>query len=108
MTNKEFWKKILTFFDKQRIFFRGSNNDVLVSHEKLITEIINKHYISIVEKSSDTMASSWWDSAYHLIDETVVEKIIDKYQNHPNITAIKLSVTQSSKTKLPYVTTQDK
>ena len=37
----------------------------------------------------------------------MVGKIIDTYQDHPSVIAIKSSAAQNSKFKLPHATTQD-
>ena len=36
-----------------------------------------------------------------------MEKIIEKYNNHPSVRAVKSSVTHNNKFELPYATTQD-
>ena len=46
-------------------------------------------------------------SANPLLDETTVGKIIDTYQDHSSVIAIKSSITQNSKFNLPHETTQD-
>ena len=102
MTNKEFWKKTKT---EDQISIEV--DDELLSHEKILTEIFNEHYINIVEKASGTKPSSLGDSANPLLDETTVGKIIDTYRDHPSAIAIKSSVTQNSKFNLPHATTQD-
>ena len=114
MTNKEFWKKLKPFFINERCFSEDrisiEINDELVSDEKVLTEIFNEHYINIVdivEKSSCTKPSSLGDSENPLLDEATVRKIIDTYQDHSSVIAIKSSVTQNSKFNLPHATTQD-
>ena len=68
-------------------------NDELVSDKKIFTKIFNEHYIDIVEKSSGTKPSSLGNSANPLLDRTMVGKVIDTYQDHPSVMAIKSSVT---------------
>ena len=111
MTNKEFWKRLKPFLTNKECFSEHQIsievNDQLVSDEKILTEIFNKHYINTLEKSSGTMPSSLGDSANPLPDETTVGKTIDTYRDHPSIIPIKSSVTQNNKFHLPHATTQD-
>ena len=72
-------------------------NDEVISHEKVLTEFFNEHYINIVEKYSGTKPSSWGDSANLLLDETTVRNIIDTYRYYPDVITIKSSHTQNSK-----------
>ena len=82
-------------------------SDELVSDEKILTEVFNKHYIKIIEKSSDTKPFSLGDSTNPLFDKTTVGKIIDTYRNHPSVITIKSSVTQNIKFDLPHATTHE-
>ena len=111
MTNQEFWKKIKPFLTNKGCFSEDKIsievNDELASDEKILTKIFNRHYISIVEKSSGTKPSSLGDFANVLLDEFTVGKIIDTYRNCPSVVVIKSSVTQNSKFNLPNATTQD-
>ena len=72
----------------------------------------NKHrsqwWASIVEKPPGTNLSSLWDFPNPLLDEFMAGKIVDTYQGHSSIIAIKWSVTQNRKFKVPHATTPDK
>ena len=46
------------------------------------------------------------DSSNLVRNKTTVRKIIDTWQDHPNVTPIKSSVTQNRKFNLPHVTDQ--
>ena len=87
MTNQEFWKKIKPFLTNKGCFSEDKIsievNDELASDENILTKIFNRHYISIVEKSSGTKPSSLGDFANPLLDEFTVGKIIDTYRNCP-------------------------
>ena len=62
----------------------------------------NEHFINIAEKSIGTKPSSLWDSGNSLLDEATIEKIVNTYQSHPSVLAIKSFVTQNSKLQLVY------
>ena len=148
MTKKEFSKKLKPFLTNKVCFSEDQIsievNDELVSDEKIVTQVFNAHYISIVVKSYGTSPSLLGDSANPLLGETTVGRIkafllkshfsmgvllqiccifsedlllrthlgdcfwiIDTYQDYPIVIAVKSSVTQNSKSKLPHATTQD-
>ena len=88
-------------------FFVVKINDELVFDEKILTERFSEHCINTVQKSSGSKPSSLGDSVNSSIDETTVGKIIDTYQDHPNVIVIKLSATQNSTFNLPHATTQN-
>ena len=82
------------------MFFWGSNkhrNQWWASKRwKILSDIFNKHYVKVVEKSSGTKPSSLGDSRNLLLDETMIGKVIDTYRDHPGVITIKSSVTQKS------------
>ena len=81
-------------------------NNELLGGEKILTKIINQHYINIVEKSSGTKPSLLEGSTNPLLEETTVGKIIDTYQDHQSVMTTKSSVIQNSKFNLRHGTTQ--
>ena len=81
-------------------------NNELLGGEKILTKIINQHYINIVEKSSGTKPSLLEGSTNPLLEEITVGKIIDTYQDHQSVMTTKSSVIQNSKFNLRHGTTQ--
>ena len=100
MKNKDFWEKLKPFLPNKWCFSEDQIsieiNDELVSDEQILSDIFNKHYVKVVEKSSGTKPSSLGDSRNLLLDETMVGKVIDTYRDHPGVITIKSSVTQKS------------
>ena len=66
-----------------------------IRDEKILVEMLNNHYINIVEKSSGTASKSIGDPLDPKQDSDTVHKIIQHYQNHPSIIRIKNNVTTS-------------
>ena len=79
MTNQEFWKKLKPSLTNEGCFSEDQIsivvNDEIVSDEKIVTEIFNEHYISIVVKSYGTKPSLLGDSTNPLLGETTVGRI---------------------------------
>ena len=65
-------------------------SDELVSDEKVLTEIFNKHCINIKEKSSGTKPSSLGDSTNRLLDEITVGQTIDTYRDDSSVIVLSL------------------
>ena len=63
------------------------NNEIVTDDQKL-TEIFNDHYINIVEKSSGTKHCNIADTVAIDDDRQIVRLILQKYKNHPRISAI--------------------
>ena len=96
--NKHFWEKLKPFLPNKWCFSDDQIsieiNDELVSDEQILSDIFNKNYVKVVEKSPGAKPSSLGDSRNLLLDETMIRKVIDTYRDHPGVITIKGSVTQ--------------
>ena len=59
------------------------------------------------KKTSGIKPSCLRGASNSSFDQNTVEKIIEKYNNHQSVRAVKSSVTHNNKSELPYATTQD-
>ena len=83
-------KKIKTSRPKIKIKANWSlfkKND-FIKDESVLVEILNNHYINIVEKTYDIAPESLGDSSLPENDEETVNKIL-KHENHPSVSKIK-------------------
>ena len=64
-------------------------DDKVVTDELELSEIFNNHYVNIVEKSSGRKPTSLANTIGSDDDREIVQKIIEKYKDHPSIAAIK-------------------
>ena len=93
MSNKEFWNLVKPFLSSKGGL--AENDIMLVTNDKIVTdelelsEIFNNHYANIVEKSSCRKPTSLANTIGSDDDREIVQKIIEKYKDHPSIAAIK-------------------
>ena len=93
VTNKSFWKFIKPFLKNKSCHAQNDimliQNDEIITEEKDLVEIFNKHYINIVEKSSGIKPVNV--AMMHNIcdNDTAINVIIEAYKNHPSVTEIK-------------------
>ena len=117
VTNKSFWKFINPFLKNKSCHAQNDimliQNDEIITEEKDLVEIFNKHYINIVEKSSGIKPVNV--AMMHNIcdNDTAINVITEVYKNHPNVAKIKeiigKTTTKSSfkfdSVTRPYITT---
>ena len=77
-TNKSFWNFIKPFM---------TNKGMIANKE--LSQIFNKHYINIVEKSCGNKPNKIGTTLGSLNDSDVIDRIIKSYQNHPSVLKIK-------------------
>ena len=89
-TNKSFWNFIKPFMTNKGMI---ANKDItvidgknVITDEYELSQIFNKHYINIVEKSCGNKIGTTLGS---LNDSDVIDRIIKSYQNHPSVLKIK-------------------
>ena len=57
----------------------------LLKDEKILAEMFNKHYINIVEKTSEIAPKNLGNPLDPKLDEKTIREIIENYRNHPSI-----------------------
>ena len=63
-------------------------NDTVITDDQELAEILNDHYINILEKSSGKKPISLEKNTRISDDRQIVGLILDKYKNHPSVLAI--------------------
>ena len=93
MTNKNFWQTVKPFITNKNTL---TNNTIMLNHsgsiiteEEKIANTFNNHYINIVEKSTGIKPNTLG----HENDDSQINEIIKKYENHPSILEIKKHTT---------------
>ena len=61
----------------------------VITDEYEISQIFNKHYINIVEKSCENKPNKIGTKLESFNDSDVIDRIIKSYQNHPSVLKIK-------------------
>ena len=92
-TNKSFWNFIKPFMTNKGMI---SNKDItlidgknVITDEYELSQIFNKVYINIVEKSCGNKPNKIGTTLGSLNDSDVIDRIIKSYQNHPSVLKIK-------------------
>ena len=92
-TNKSFWNFIKPFMTNKGMI---ANKDItlidgknVITGEYKLSQIFNKHYINIVEKSCGNKPNKIGTTLESLNDSDVIDRIIKSYQNHPSVLKIK-------------------
>ena len=73
----------------------ASNDVTLIDGKNVITDVseiaktFNKHYINIVEKSCENKPNKTGTTLGPLNDSDAIDRIIESYQNHPNVLKVK-------------------
>ena len=92
MSNKEFWDLVKPFLtNKGGLITRDISlveNDTVITDDQELAEILNDHYINILEKSSGKKPISLEKNTRISDDRQIVRLILDKYKNHPSVLAI--------------------
>ncbi len=60
----------------------------IISDDQELTEVFNEHYINIVENACGRKPTNLAEENEHLNDTQAVKLILEKYKDHPSITAI--------------------
>ncbi|MDP6888359.1 MAG: hypothetical protein QGG68_09375 [SAR324 cluster bacterium] len=94
MTNKKYWKLMRPFLSDKgsrygtKITLKEQGG-VLVSDEQQIAEIFNDQYVNIVEKTTGVPPVNVQNDGLDVENIMVtINKIVEKYKNHPSIKAI--------------------
>ena len=92
-TNKSIWNFIKPFMTNKGMI---ANKDItlidgknVITDEYELSQIFNKHYINIVEKSCGNKPNKIGTTLGCLDDSDVIDRIIKSYQNHPSVLKIK-------------------
>ena len=92
-TNKSFWNFIKPFMTNKGMI---ANKDItliddknVITDEHELSQIFNKHYIKIAEKSCGNKPNKIGTTLGSLNDSDVIDRIIKSYQNHPSVLKIK-------------------
>ena len=92
-TNKKFFDFIKPFMANKGMI---ANKDItlidrknVITDEYEISQIFNKHYINIAEKSCGNKPNKIGTTLGSLNDSDVIDRIIKSYQNHPSVLKIK-------------------
>ncbi len=92
LSNKEFWDLVKPFLSNKGGLISSDislvKNDAVITDDQELTEILNDHYVNIVEKSSDRKPCSLARDTGISDDRQIVRLILDKYKNHPSVLAI--------------------
>ena len=73
----------------------ASNDVTLIDGKNVITDVseiaktFSKHYINIVEKSCENKPNKTGTTLGPLNDSDAIDRIIESYQNHPNVLKVK-------------------
>ena len=93
LTNKSFWNSISPFLTNKNV----RNDDVitlkekalLINDEPKVAEILNSHYINIVETTCRQPPQALGNIKDQANDISPVDAIINNYKNHPSINQIR-------------------
>ena len=109
-TNKEFWNLVKPFltnkgsFSNDFITIKDENGNV-IDDERELVEMLNNHYIDIVEKTSGKPPDDSFKN--YTNNRDIVLEVIKKYEHHPSIKTIKSNNNSSVKFKLPKAQVSD-
>ena len=108
---KKFWRAVKPFLTNNGCRSNGfigiENEGKLICNEQELVELLNEHYINMVEKSSGKKPLSLGSSSDAPQDEMIVKEIISVYSNHPGIQKIKNLCVPENTFDLPYASTSD-
>ena len=92
MSNKESWDLFKPFLSNKGGLITSDislvKNETVITDDQELAEILNDHYINIVEKSSGKKSISLAKITGISDDRQIVRLIVDKYKNHPSVLAI--------------------
>ena len=79
----------------------------LIKDEKVLVEMFNKHYINIVEKTSEIAPKNLGNPLDPKRDEKTIRETTENYRNHPSIINIKETVKEKPILCFPEAITED-
>ena len=97
VTNKNFWNFIRPFLvnkdllNSSQIMLR--NKKKIVTDNREIVQVLNDHYINIVEKSCGKKPTSAAKQSHLTDDIKIVNHIVRHYEDHPSLRYIKKTLT---------------
>ena len=93
ISNQDFWKLVKPFLSNKGGLVGDDislvHNNQIVTDDYKLTEILNNHYINIVEKTSGQKPCNIADTVETDDDRQLVRLILDKYKDHPSVHAIR-------------------
>ena len=111
MSSKSFWNAVKPFLTNKGIVTNDiitlEENGQLINDEKEVAEILNDHYINIVENTSGEAPSSIGNSTNQTEDRSTISKIIKTYENHPSIRAIRNNLSNNDTFTFPKATQEE-
>ena len=99
VSNRVFWNLVKPLLSNKG-GLAGSDislvkNNRIVTEDRELVEIFNDHYINIVEKSSCVKPCKIADTLSTDDDRQIIGLILDKYKDHPSISAINQNSTSN-------------
>ena len=98
----------------ENLNIKGSETDIhieaneLITDEKVLVEMFNKHYINIVEKTSGLAPKCIGNPENPTLDKETVHQIISHYEKHPSILKIKELKSNENSFDFPKATTEER
>ena len=101
--------------ENQNIKIKNKNKNTLISiktndfikDETVLVEMLNNHYINVVEKTSGIPPESLGDSSLPENDVETLNKILKHYENHPSVSKIKCNQNKNLNFDFPTVKVED-
>ena len=111
MSNRTFWKTTKPFLTSKGCMTNDCINiekdGHIVRDEKVLVELLNENYISIIEISSGNKPPSLGNCEDSAQDDATVDKIISKYSSNPSVQKIKRKFSIDKEFELPYASAKD-
>ena len=111
MSNRTFWKTAKPFLTSKGCMTNDCINiekdGHIVRDEKVLVELLNENYISIIEISSGNKPPSLGNCEDSAQDDATVDKIISKYSSNPSVQKIKRKFSMDKEFELPYASAKD-
>ena len=110
-TSKLFWNTIKPYLTSKGCFSEDviiiEHNGELLKKEEEVTELLNNHYINIVGSSPGKAPDQIGKPSDQKEDINTIKKIINLYENHPSICAIKENFKNNSVFEISKATVGD-
>ena len=111
MSNRTFSKTVKPFLTSKGCMTNDCINiekdGHIVRDEKVLVELLNENYISIVEISSGNKPPSLGNCEDSAQDDATVDKIISQYSSHASVQKIKRKFSIDKEFELPYASAKD-
>ena len=106
---KKFWRAVKPFLTNNGCRSNGfigiENEGKLICNEQELVELLNEHYINMVEKSSGKKPLSLGNSSDTSQNEMTVKETISVYSNHPRTRTTKILCVPEKAFDSPYANT---